>query len=585
MAVVEGEVEVEHGGRTESLKPGAQTATNPAIAPNAVEKEIAWSKDSARYLALLGEFHALQQSFAAIPGTGLRYSSRLLVYMPEDAYLFAAIPNMKVTLAEGKRLFDERVTQSEVLKEWWNAPGNAKMRAELEVLIQTLQDLSGMVGEEVVLTVGGDGKNPAPLLMAEAKNPAVGAALETLFKQTHGGGMKFAYGIQNNVLLVATDAGRLQAAKALVSRGGGTETAFRQRIRQAYESGAGTLVCANMEQILKQSVNSKVKQAPAELGFDNVQFLVLERREVANKTENRAAVSFAGERHGLAAWLAAPGPLSTLDFVSPDAGMAFAMVVKSPRTLVEEVFRIARQANGNFDGQLMEAEQVLGVKVIDDLAAPLGSEMTFAQDGPMLPVPSWKVAVEVNAPQRLQASIERLLEGLKNVPNAKPVKLTAETVNGQVFYSITSDASPIDVHYAYVDSYLVAAANRTLLTQAIQNRQTGFTLPRSDRFRAQLPYAATPNFSGVFYHDMGRMLGPAVDALKNSTTVTGIDKEAMLALKDTAPGLIAAYGEPDRIVLATNGTFLGFNLGMLTGFHKGMPLYSPKLMLEQKKQR
>jgi FecR protein/Putative zinc-finger len=94
VSVVEGEVQVDHGGRTESLKPGDQTTTNPALAPSSVSSEIAWSQDSSRYFALLGEFHALQRRFEAIPGQGLRYSSRLLLFVPDDTLLFASIPNI-----------------------------------------------------------------------------------------------------------------------------------------------------------------------------------------------------------------------------------------------------------------------------------------------------------------------------------------------------------------------------------------------------------------------------------------------------------------------------------------------------------
>ena len=40
----------------------------------------------------------------------------------------------------------------------------------------------------------------------------------------------------------------------------------------------------------------------------------------------------------------------------------------------------------------------------------------------------------------------------------------------------------------------------------------------------------------------------------------------------SVPGLICIYGEPDQIVAATRGSFVGFNLGTLAGIQQGKPL-------------
>ena len=34
--------------------------------------------------------------------------------------IYAAIPNMGGAIAEAKRMFDERLTQSDALRNWWN---------------------------------------------------------------------------------------------------------------------------------------------------------------------------------------------------------------------------------------------------------------------------------------------------------------------------------------------------------------------------------------------------------------------------------------------------------------------------------
>ncbi len=74
-----------------------------------IQNEIAWSKNSAKYLALLGDFAVLQKQFAAIPGPGLRYSSDLLAYVPDNTVVYAAIPNLANTLGEASQLFQDRL--------------------------------------------------------------------------------------------------------------------------------------------------------------------------------------------------------------------------------------------------------------------------------------------------------------------------------------------------------------------------------------------------------------------------------------------------------------------------------------------
>src|SRR5260370_14799495 len=84
-----------------------------------MQKESAWSRNSAKYLALMGDFALLQKQIEAIPGPGLRYSSDLLPYVPDHAVVYAAIPNLATTLGEASRLFQERLQQSPALRDWW----------------------------------------------------------------------------------------------------------------------------------------------------------------------------------------------------------------------------------------------------------------------------------------------------------------------------------------------------------------------------------------------------------------------------------------------------------------------------------
>jgi hypothetical protein len=560
VSVVEGAVEVQAGGKTEELKPGQQSTSDPILERTRVADDVAWSRDAARYLAMLGELAKLEAKLDRIPGPGLRYESRLLNLIPADTVFYAGIPNIGNTLTEMKRVFDENLTDSPVLRAWWNDAARSNQRQDVDEALQLVKQFSQQIGREVVVAVRGGAH--APVVLAEA-----GPGLEALIQQQvakHGAPREpLPYAIHKGIFIAADRVSAVAEMRQLIDRGGPPATPFTERIGQSYRQGAEWLFAADMEQITRGSVQKQQSTKTAmDLGFDNAQYLVLERREVAGRVENTGVLNFRGERHGVPAWLGAPGPLRTLEFVSPDAAAAVSIVSKNPRTIVEELLRLGKFESANF-------ERETGLRVLDDLAAPLGAEATFAIDGPVLQLP-WKAAVETLAPQTMQRSLERLVavvneQGAKAQPKHS-VTLTQQAAQGRTFYTLTFDAK-IPVHYTFVDGYWLLGSSRALLTSAIQTRQSGLTLPRSTRFRALLPSGADPNVSGLFYYNAGDALSPVAEQLKNLANAE--QQKSLAAVKEMKPGLICAYGEADRITLSSTGSLFGFNLSSLGALGNG----------------
>src|SRR5215475_5042485 len=214
---------------------------------------------------------------------------------------------------------------------------------------------------------------------------------------------------------------------------------FYQHVAQAYEQGVQWLFCADMEQIVTANVQAHSNRHELPPGIGDVRYLTMEYREVSGKPESRADLMFASQRQGVASWLAAPASMGSLEFVSPEASMVTAAVIKNPRSIMEEVFKMAGSGDPEFTRHLADFEAKSGVNVLNDIAAPLGGEVTMAFDGPMLPTPRWKLIFEVYDPTTLQSTMERLIDSY-NRENTRghALQVTGKHVGSRLYYTISS---------------------------------------------------------------------------------------------------------------------------------------------------
>jgi hypothetical protein len=616
VSVIQGEVQVTQDGRSKLLHPGEQLTTRASLAQVPVRQEVAWSRDSAEYLALLSEFEGLRKQIDAIPGPSLRYDSTLLNMVPDDTVFYAGIPNIGSTITEANRLLQERIQQSEVLQAWWRQKQASGEAQKMEQMIEKIRSFSEYLGNEVVIALP-QGQD-SPLLLAEVKRPDFGTFLQSQLSELNQGGPAplvvsdpASIGasvknrplilVRNNILAVTAEASQLQKTAALIDQSGSSgfvSTPFYAAIRQSYQGGAGWLLCADMEQILAHSVHQgeartvrvshqgeakhqDVLQNP-NAGLADMRYLVMESRDVAGQTQNQATLTFAQDRRGIASWMAAPSPMGTLDFVSPKASFALSFVVKEPRSIVQDILDLTANEDSDDSKDLNEFEAKTGVDLQADLAGSLGGEATFALDGPVLPTPSWKVALEVNDSARLQSAIEKLVAGVnQEVSDKAPERrahfsLTQQASGGRTFYDIqlTRPPSrsaktaplPVEIEYTFVDGYLLAASSRALLLSSIQNRETGYSLTRSPDFLSRLPRDGYANFSGMVYQNLWTAVAPIADQLKSTAILTPAQRQSIDALgQNSSPSLICAYGERDRITVANTGSFFGIGFESLLG--------------------
>jgi len=597
VSVLEGAVHVAYGKHNEELEAGGQVTSSGDISRVPIQDDLRWSKNSAKYLALLGEFRILQKQWEALPGPGLRYQSDLLPYLPPKTAIYAAIPNLGSTLGEASRLFEDRLKQSPVLRSWWKEQQGLR-GPQFEDAISRIETFSNYLGDEVVLAMARSETNGQddPVLLARVRRPGLREFLESQDRQLFRGHghpvfefvddpahvrpaaapQPLIY-IGDDLMVVAMDPYELERIARLErdrQPGRFVETPFYQNITHSYRDGAGWLFSVDMEQILGDYVHNPRTKEPLPPGFDNVKYLTVERRDVG-ATETRASLTFAPARTGIPAWLGEPAPMGSLDFVSPEASLAASFVIKDPKIVVDEIFEYGQTTDPNFEDQLRQLESNLGVSIRDDISEPLGGEVTFALDGPVLPTPSWKVIVEVYDRGSLQATISKLVDSLnRQAPPAEgKFELKQRQLGSVTYYTLRNNKRPdFEIDYAFVDSYWIIGPSQSLIARAIENRQAGYVLTRSQAFQGQLPTDGYTNFSALFYHNIGPTLTPLAEQLKAAGALTAQEQSDLDALRAySTPGLIYAYGEPDSIIVASSSGFMGLNLDTLLGARQGNP--------------
>ena len=612
VSVVEGEVKVSHGGKDDTLLPGDQATTSANLTKTAVQESVAWSRNAAKYAGLVSDLAKLRRDMnQRVARPGVRYSSRFVDLVPANTVFYAALPNLSETLADSQRIMQERIKQNPALAEWWKGEEGHGLN---EKTLSRIQAFGSQLGDEIVVTAKMDarGEPNGILVLGDVKDaagfrtflndeiarsakengsipnvriiddPATAKMSPAAPAKTDVKGEKKAeelfVWLHNDIFAASPKIESLREFETSLNDLGGSRfagSAFHQRINDVYKDGAGLVVAADLEKIMAQAVGSGTTpeeqrhiEGLKQLGVLNLRHFVAEQKDVNGKTLSQAALTFNEPNRGIASWLAAPGPMGALEFISPNANVVAAFVVKDPAMLVDDFLGFLETVDPDMKRQLQGIQESQGLDIRNDFAAPLGGEFAFAIDGPILPTPSWKVVMEVYDQAKLQSAFERAIDRLNQfsaLHGQGNLKLESSDVSGRKYYTIRSTAAAgPEMHYTFADGYLIAAPSRALLDQAFRNREAGNTLVRSTRFISALPQDGNANFSAILYHDLAPLMGPLAERMKNA----GQDGSKLPAIDANAPPTLAyAYALGDRITIAANteGGAFGLSPASLIG--------------------
>lgn len=591
ISVVEGEVSLAYGSTSRVVRAGEQIATNKSIQSVPIKDDIAWSRKAASYAEALA---TLRSDLNKVEQPGLRSSTRLLDLMPDETVFYAALPNLASTLTESHRIMQERLQQNAALKEWWDKENPGK-GPRLDHVMATIREFGDYLGDEIAVSVSMDpkGEPTAPLVLAQLKNstglrdfieqqiakhqlegkkaPAINFVTDPLTAVAPESGQQgdvLNVWISNEIFAASPRLQKLQTVAALLHNGilsNFTGTQFHNRIAQVYEEGAGLVVAANLERVIAQTESlrkqgtdaAKRENALERLGVLSVKYFVLDQKDLAGKTNTRAVLSFSEAQRGLPSWLATPGPMGSLEYISPDANLVAGFVVRNPVALVDDLLGAIETVTPELRQHLDRLQVEHGLDVRMDFAAPLGGEFAFAIDGPILPTPSWKLVFEVNDPGHLQRTLERVvIEINKQAAKHGKAALTWDRADlgGRTYYTLKSGDIGVEVNFTYINGYLLVGPSRAMLERSVRSSEAGQTLLRSSKFMAGLPSDGNANFSAVFYHNLAPLVQPIADRVANSTGVLpGEQQEAIKAMaNDMQPTLAYAYAQGDSITFAAN---------------------------------
>lgn len=657
VSVIEGEVHVRQGAELAVLLPGQQLATGHRLAAVPLTQEISWSRDAARYRERLAALKSLgrELDLALVPASA-RTSTRLLDLVPAGTGVYVALPNLSQSLGTAWQLVQQRVAENPILGEWWSEHfADPADEAEISQAIAELERFGGELGTEIVVaidvapaTAGATSPN-APMLISEVRNPASFsplldeeiARLNALPSTSGGEGEaenpqpgarirritdpsaetaaadELLVWLTGDLLFAAPSVAPLAAVQAGLASGsnGFVGTPFHGRLTAGYAGGVEWLVGVDLATIVAQATEGSANEGEGHaprlalegLGLADAEFLILDSRSAGGETQNRAHLGFRQERRGVASWLAEPAPVGALDFVSPSAHLAVGGVLKEPAAMLDDLLALV-EATGHEDAdsehsllrRLADFESEHGLSLREDLAATLGGDFAFAFDGPWLPMPSWKLVLEVNDAGRLQSTLVTLVEewnraaatAATSAPAAPSdgqevptLTLSQEAVDGHVVYDLQTSAGAGLAHFLFVDGYLVVGPSRALLVEAVAQRAAGVTLVASSTFLDLLPLDGQAHYSGVVYQNLGGAMGALGEFLGRQGGIPEAERERLSALAGEAGASLAvAYGETQGLTLSTRGAHgpMGLSFesllavgGILGGFDDAPEAESP----------
>ncbi len=510
----------------------------------------------ARFAEQFGRlFERLQQN---VKFPSARTQSRLLPLLPQNTIFYAAFPNYGDAAQQALKAFRQELQENAALREWWEKGQVAATGPKVEDFVEEFYQLSQFLGDEVVISGVNQGNKPGLLLVAEVRKPGLKMFLQQAAKELAGKSKQAVRVMDAQELAAATDQGlgdepvvlvrpdlvmaapdiatlRVFNARVDEATREFASTPFGQRLTHSYDGGATLVVGADLHSILSQ-IPPGAATTLQRTGFADAQYLVWEHKTVAGQDISQLELTFTGSRRGIAAWLAAPTPMGSLDFVSPKPTMMVSLALTDLGNIFDGIEELAAASNPNAFASVRQMEQALQISLKDDVLKQLQGELTL-EIVTRPPTPGWKAILRVVDPVRLQQTLNTLL--------------AATHLGGEQFdqagvthhaVRIPSANATAEFDYAFVDGYLVVGSSRETVAEAARLHRGGGSLGKSSEFAASLPPGHPNGFSAIWYQDP-----MALAALRLRQVAPEMAAAIAQSGAESKPAVMCLYGDQTAI--------------------------------------
>jgi hypothetical protein len=344
---------------------------------------------------------------------------------------------------------------------------------------------------------------------------------------------------------------------------------FGKQISAAYGRGAGVIFAADLQSMLAgkpEELRAGMSKEMEDSGMNEVRYLIAEHRELNGTPENHLNLQFSGTRQRVASWLAAPAPIGSLEYVTPNASLAVAVLTKDPKSIADDLMTMSGSKHGKGEEDRTDAKAKMLESIRDELAGDLGGDFLVSIDGPVLPTPSWKAVIEVRNSNRLEQTIEQLAKLSQSIreqdrnqkgemKSSHAMAIETTQVGTQRFYTVKDTGTGTEVaNYTFSDGFMILAPTRALIMEALQAKESGNSLAHAAAFKALLPKDENENYSAIAYQNVGPILTPLLSQLGGGSA----DAIRQIAA-DGRPTAVFAWGRDNRIEAASDSRLFGLD--------------------------
>lgn len=621
VSVARGTVQVESGAgqAAQAVTAGQTVSSRPDTETPAADKAIAWShyQDDLASLAPKTDTQVaqadpqLQVEPSVTPAPAAASASQPAASQMAMASAPPAVSNLLDLLPEGTRYFLDFPDWGTILqafhgtdysalatepsmRRWWEAIHGKQYLSEIEKEIRIFEilDIAKLIDGQLILAVvppkdevilmagcqGHEAEIRARIDKLYMEQPAQTTGTLTLAQQQaqlaasqarqkeweklrqHAQVVQGRLIISSSIELAQETASRLNSGQPT----GFTSSPFYKKL-MSNVNNPKLMMAANLDGVFpEQSKNDpELDHTLSLLGVRGLDYMLVAPSFQGRGINQAARLGFKKDRFGMMNWLAEPAPMRGFDFFSADVHFFVSAIVRNPRQIFFDVLLYKYASGQHADEQVLRAFFDKHQSFFDSF----GGEVALGADNPVLPVPNFKLAVEVADPKTFEAQLNQMVQELIASLEARDkfAYTDVKDYKGYHVHSLSIDEVPLTPSWALVDDFCIFGPGPQFVQDSIDVYLGQRSIGHDTHLLSLLPKTAQTEFSLLVYQDIAK----SIPGLLKNTLIPKLGAEAGMMPdlgfleRYRAPGIAYAYAMPSYIDFHLNTpSGIDFNMGM-----------------------